>query len=108
MSETPLLTPFNVEQQLLAVSLMGRPAALPRKLVCTAYICDLTTPSFRLGSEVRFSECLVNEIACASRLSNRVPQQSVKSTQWSSVSATHMIVLLGLALPDGSFMLKLA
>lgn len=46
MSETHLLTPFNVEeQQLLAVSLMGRPAALPRKLVCTAYICDLTTPS---------------------------------------------------------------
>lgn len=46
MSETHLLTPFDVEeQQLLAVSLMGRPAALPRKLVCTAYICDLTTPS---------------------------------------------------------------
>lgn len=46
MSETHLLTPFDVEeQQLLAVSLMGRPAALPRKFVCTAYICDLTTPS---------------------------------------------------------------
>lgn len=58
MSETALLT--VEEQQLLAVSLMGRPAFQGNSFALLA--CDLTTPSFRLGSEVRFSECLVNEM----------------------------------------------